>query len=699
MAQPGDTVYVLAGIYRERVSPPRGGEAGKPIVYYGEPGKRVYIKGSDVYDGEWEKASDSIFVANLNLMEFTDDCYVDNANPFKVKFILDTPGNMAGATLGQVFVKSKPYQQVTSKSKMTAMAGSWWYEATTNKVYVHFRQQHSPNNTVEFTTRRRVFAPHATQMGLGYINVENFIIEHCGNQFPKWERETMQAGALGLQSGHHWVVRNNVVRYAANAGVDCGFLHNTNERNLQSDWGWPAPGVTGNLIENNYFIDNGSVGITGTGTYQMICRNNVVMWNHTQGIPMENAEQAGLKFHGCKNGDISGNYVVDNFAFGIWLDNQYPRTRVARNIFTGNYNRGVSVEMGEYQFGEGAMIDHNVIMDNHPDMQLDIMDASGCLVVNNLIAGDKRGALVTQIYGGVDRRSDNNAFYNNIFCNHTESDISVPYPVAQAGEQRFLGNLYDVTDRKMYINNHTDQWQTSPLTDSQFFSSVAEDAGTSVAALQAANALDYAKSQSVKLNLTEWQHFWAAHTSTEHYDSDAQVMPGITAEYLPETQSVKLHLPQAVNKRLNNRWDTPYKTIYGLTEDSSYPGPFDNLQAGDNVVKFYTGSLPILERGKLPGPDDEEPDMPYEKTQTGVEAIKATPIKIFPNPVRDILTIEHAKERHLIIYSVSGQTIFEKNRLQDTENISVAGWYPGIYLIKLQSEIGFEETSLKIIKI
>jgi parallel beta-helix repeat protein len=322
LAYAGDTVYVLAGIYRERVSPSRGGTAGKPIVYMGEPGKRVYIKGSDVYKEEdLEQWAETVYVANLNLMNFTDDCYVDNANPFKVKIILDVPGEYANITLGQVFVKSVPYTQMTTKTKMNDTEGSWWYEASTNKVFVNFMGKHSIEDVVELTTRRRVFAPHATEMGLGYIHVEGFIIEHCGNQFPKWTKETMQAGALGLQSGHHWVVRNNVVRYAANAGIDCGFLHDTNERNLKPGWTWSAPGVTGNLIENNYLIDNGCVGITGTGTYQMICRNNVVMWNNTQGFPMENAEQAGIKFHGCNSCIISGNYVVDNFAFGIWLDN------------------------------------------------------------------------------------------------------------------------------------------------------------------------------------------------------------------------------------------------------------------------------------------------------------------------------------------------------------------------------------------
>jgi hypothetical protein len=336
-------------------------------------------------------------------------------------------------------------------------------------------------------------------------------------------------------------------------------------------------------------------------------------------------------------------------------------------------------------------------------MQLVIMDASGCLIVNNLIAGDKMGAYVHQTYGGETRRTENNTFYNNIFCNSTDANISAPYPIAKCGEQRFLGNLYDVNTRKMLINNHTDQWQTSPLSESQFNTRVAGDAGTSVAALQTANALD-SKSKSVKLNLNEWQLFWAMHTNTEHYDSDAQAMAGLTAEYLPETQSVKLYLPTAVTKRLNNRWDTPYKSIYGLTETESYPGPFDNLQAGNNVVRFYTGALPILKRGQLPGPDDEEPDKPYVTAQppnppTGVEAIEAASVRVSPNPVHDILTIEHAANKRLSVYSATGQKIYEKKQLQDPESFSVAEWLPGIYIISLQSPKNDVGTiNIKIIK-
>lgn len=53
-AQPGDTVTVHAGIYREEINPPRGGEKGKPIVFESAPGEKVVVKGSEIVTG-WKK--------------------------------------------------------------------------------------------------------------------------------------------------------------------------------------------------------------------------------------------------------------------------------------------------------------------------------------------------------------------------------------------------------------------------------------------------------------------------------------------------------------------------------------------------------------------------------------------------------------------------------------------------------------------
>lgn len=62
MASPGDTVLVHEGIYRERVAPVRGGEAGKPIVYQAVVRERVVIKGSDLFAPRWEAVGDAPYV-------------------------------------------------------------------------------------------------------------------------------------------------------------------------------------------------------------------------------------------------------------------------------------------------------------------------------------------------------------------------------------------------------------------------------------------------------------------------------------------------------------------------------------------------------------------------------------------------------------------------------------------------------------
>ena len=55
LAQPGDTITVHAGLYRERVNPPRGGASDdRRIVYRAAPGERVEIRGSEVVKG-WQR--------------------------------------------------------------------------------------------------------------------------------------------------------------------------------------------------------------------------------------------------------------------------------------------------------------------------------------------------------------------------------------------------------------------------------------------------------------------------------------------------------------------------------------------------------------------------------------------------------------------------------------------------------------------
>ncbi len=83
LSQPGDTITVHAGIYRERINPPRGGESDSVrIVYRAAPGEKVEIRGSEVVTG-WEKAGKDVWKVIL------EDHFFGNYNPFSDKILGD----------------------------------------------------------------------------------------------------------------------------------------------------------------------------------------------------------------------------------------------------------------------------------------------------------------------------------------------------------------------------------------------------------------------------------------------------------------------------------------------------------------------------------------------------------------------------------------------------------------------------------
>ncbi len=65
LAQPGDVVTVHAGVYRERINPPRGGTSNQQrIVYQAARRVKVEIKGSEAVKG-WTKVRDDVWKAVL----------------------------------------------------------------------------------------------------------------------------------------------------------------------------------------------------------------------------------------------------------------------------------------------------------------------------------------------------------------------------------------------------------------------------------------------------------------------------------------------------------------------------------------------------------------------------------------------------------------------------------------------------------
>ncbi len=616
MAWPGDTVLVMQGVYRERVAPPRGGEPGRPIVYMAEPGKKVYIKGSDVWNPDWQKEGKGILFARPADSLFTDDVYFDSANPFKVD-VSSTPWGRNGFrefpdlfgsvkyTLGQVFVDGKMWKQVPLKVEMQTEHNTWWYDSVNGEIYVNAgKYDDFSGHTVEITTRRRVFAPH--KRGLGYIHLIGFIIEHCGNQFPEsfWDKqENAQAGAVGTRQGHHWVIKNNLIRFANSIGIDCGSEGADNERitgltpDLGSDIITNFKEITGTVIEDNFITDNGSNAIMAHGAFNLIIRGNAILRNNNlHFMGKDRYEQAAIKLHFAEKALIINNYIVNNYAFGIWLDNQWPDTRVTRNFIANNERSGIFLELTDYPFDK-AIIDNNILIDNIENA-LYAHDASGGTFVNNLFANTPGNPDFPE-YGQTFfirqtgpregfARSYHFSFYNNIQIG-SKDVYSINYPAYLSGEQRFDGNVYDALEKsKVFLINPasgTDDLFKNDTLVTRVIADI-EDSGLLIS--------DIKRDRIAQLTFSEWKKFWKKHSG--FYDQNSILSAGNIVSYDPENFELKLYIDfDPASLKTLNYPELDYDYQGNKITERSIPGPFQNLKKGLNRIVVWDGRQSVID--------------------------------------------------------------------------------------------------------
>lgn len=598
-AMPGDTVYVLDGVYRERVTPRRSGKPGKPIIYRGEPGKRVIVKGSKVWNPQWHPEGEGVFSAKPDDSLFNDHSpeYLDSYNPLKVN-LASTPCNRAGRpekergyggdenlayTCGQVFVDGEPFLEVPFRRELKS--GTWHYDHNSNTVFIHFGDKSPAESLVELTTRRRIFAP--VKRGLGHIVVEGFIFEHCGNQYPTnwWETDAnAQKGAVGTEAGHHWVIRRNVVRYAKTFAIDAGIVD-----------GHSVPSeVHDNVIEENYVIDNGAAGILSNGSENLVIRNNVILRNNRlHFLGPKRWEQAGIKCHEFRRGLIQRNYVACNFdTYGIWLDNQFPDCRLSCNVIHGNGRAGIFLEMTDYEF-DSLLIDNNLLIGNRENAVY-IHDASGATFIHNLLANTED----TEDYGQAiyihqatarTKTCHHSFFYNMILGNARNVDVN--YPAARSGPQRFDHNLYgiDPTARTFAINRLSDD--PAPWTTTEFRNLVQQDVNPENSQLKLMQDGD-----RMALTSQEWYDFWQRHGIAN--DVHSKFDPDGEVHYDGKSQTLTLTIhrdPVSADTENASRIERDFFDRERPTTRGNLPGPFIDLRQGKNVYKVWDGLPPVID--------------------------------------------------------------------------------------------------------
>ncbi len=459
LAIPGSTVLVHEGIYRELVAPVIGGKKNEPITYKAVPGEEVVISAADIWNPTWIHVKENVYKAKIEEKMFRGN--KDGYNPFETKMDLRTrnkdhtvtgipcyeEGYEINLTLGQVIVNGNLIMEVSSLSpNIYNYENTWKYSSKDKCIYIHLADGVMPEKQkIEITTRRQCFAPE--HRGLGYINVQGFIMKYAGNQHPGafWMiPENKQAGALSTRSGHHWIIEGNLITRNKSIGIDFGNEGAIEGTSISRD------SVRKHIIRNNIISDNGIGGIMGAGSRDVVIEGNLIKNNNT--LKMRSWELGGIKTH-FFNGIIRKNIIVDNHCYGIWLDNDYSGARVTQNIIHKNSDRGIFMEMGKGP----AIIDNNIISSTRIGASgegkkfygngIYAHDAGGFTISNNIIFENNGFGIAMRTLPGRAIPTENIKIINNFIVENKEGPINIPFDGSYAANNYSDNNVFSGPDR------------------------------------------------------------------------------------------------------------------------------------------------------------------------------------------------------------------------------------------------------------
>lgn len=450
VAQPGDSIIVHEGIYREEITHINTGlSESRRISFEAAKDEQVIIKGSEEITG-WQQIDGSIWKVEIDNKIFKD------FNPFATKLFGDWLAVDNDKSLGQVYLNDQSlfevseYEQLADPKLVEETLDHWtnkqvtydyknqsiyvWYakvEKETTTIYVNFHDFNPNNEVTEINVRKSAFRPF--KMHTNYITIRNFEIANVATQ---WSPPTAaQTGMIDTHWSKGWIIENNTLYNAVCSAIAIGKEISTGDnlntyrkdkpgyqyqietvfKAVNSDWNKETIGS--HIVRNNVIHDCGQNAVVGHlgSAFSKIYNNHI--YNIGNKREFFGYEIAGIKLHAAIDTQVYNNYV-HNCSLGMWFDWQTQGTRISKNIFNDN-TRDLFVEVSSGPY----IVDNNILtadyaLDNH---------AQGGAYVNNIINGEIVHRLMLDratpyhvphstliagfapVYGGDDR------FYNNIF--------------------------------------------------------------------------------------------------------------------------------------------------------------------------------------------------------------------------------------------------------------------------------------------
>ncbi len=316
-AEPGDTVLIHDGVYRESVAIERSGTAEKPITFQAAAGENVVVTGADRLAGlRKEDGEGNVFSA-----------------PWPHRFIgwnkTNThPDDEHHRMIGrceQVFVAGYPLLQVLSRDKLSR--GTFFADLEARRLYVFGRDD-------------------------GDLSKGGALVE------------ASVRGTVWESKGDHVRLRGIRFRYAANMAQH-GAAQFSGNSNVVEDCvfeGMNSSGAsfTGKdlVVRRCTFQDNGQLGFGAGRAHNLLFTGCTVRNNNVKGFS-RGWEAGGDKLCFCRKAVLEKSVFVSNRGCGVWFDIGNEDCVVRHCLIADNEDAGIF-----YEISYGLHAHDNVIVGN-----------------------------------------------------------------------------------------------------------------------------------------------------------------------------------------------------------------------------------------------------------------------------------------------------------------------------------------------
>lgn len=559
-AQPGDTIVVHEGVYREHVNPPRGGTTDKKrIVYQAAKGEKAELKGSEVIKGWHHLQNDTWKVVIPNTFFAAFNPYKDVIHGEWYK----TPEDGYDRHTGAVYLNGHWLTEAASLEPVLepTQGKSLWFGQVDEKnttIWAQFKGADPNRELVEINVRQSIFYPD--KPGRNYITVRGFTMTQAATPWSGAMSE--QIGLVGTHWSKGWIIEDNDISYSVNTGVTLG--------RYEADWkklppetedgftesirkaledGWSKETVGGHVVRNNRIAHCEKNGIHGSlgGVFSTIEGNTI------HDIAMEGwgdgFDKGAIKLLGSFDTIIRRNHVYRTGYWGIWLD----------------------------WMAQGAAVDGNLLHDNEREDLFFEVNHGPVLVANNISLSPKSlldassgDAYAHNLFAGKLNQRKPDARSTPFFRPHT-TELTGRQEPFYCGHERFFNNVF--------VHHGIAHYSACPdiRIDGNVF------LGKAAASKQEACPL-VSSGYSTAVSLIEKQGCWYLQVGLDPAWRNQQRRPLVTTDLLgmAVTPQARFEKPDGSPLRIDRDYFGQRRD-----KDNPFPGPFEHPRATQTVICIW----------------------------------------------------------------------------------------------------------------